>query len=155
MAGMKVRKAGLADVERIYHLLRPYVASGDVLPKTKIQLYGNIRDYFVAVDENDELLGAAGLHICWKDLAEVRSVAVVEGQKEQGVGRRLIAACLDEARAMGLEKAFVLTNKAEFFSRMGFTETVREDMPLKIWMDCVNCIKYPEECDEVPMIHSL
>jgi len=152
---IKVRKARIEDVPSIYHLLWPYVASGDVLPKTKIQLYANIRDYFVAVDDNGKVLGTAGLHICWSDLAEVRSVAVSNGLKGRGLGTALVRSCLDEAREMGLVKAFVLTNKESYFSRLGFQKAVREEMPLKIWMDCVKCIKYPDECDEVPMVHLL
>lgn len=150
-----VRKARIEDVPSIYDLLRPYVASGDVLPKTKIQLYANIRDYFVAVDDQGQVVGTAGLHICWSDLAEVRSVAVSNDLKGQGLGTALVESCLEEAKTMGLTRAFVLTNKDSYFSRLGFTEALREEMPLKIWMDCVKCIKYPDECDEVPMIHLL
>ena len=99
--------------------------------------------------------GTAGLHICWEDLGEIRSVAVAEKLKGRGIGRALIKSCLEEAKTLGLSRAFVLTNKAEFFTKVGFVETVKEEMPLKIWMDCVKCVKYPDECDEVPMTYSL
>lgn len=148
----KARKANLQDIESIFDLLRPYVASGIILPKTRIQLYSNIRDYFVYVDEKEQLLGTAGLHICWKDLVEIRSLAVAESFQGRGIGRALIKVCIDEATSMGLKQVFVLTNNPAFFSYMGFIEVAKEQMPLKIWMDCVNCVKYPDDCDEIPMI---
>jgi len=75
---------------------------------------------------------------------------VAEGEEGQGVGRRLVEACLDEARLLGLKKVFALTYKPGFFSKLGFHEIEKSELPHKIWGDCMKCVKFPE-CDEIAM----
>ena len=146
----RLRKAGVADVESIYKLLTPQAAVGVVLPRTRMDLYSFLRDYFVWDEPGQGIIGVAGLHICWSDLAEVRSVVVEQSWRGAGRGRRLVAACLAEARELGIARAFVLTNREDFFGKQGFRRVDKSTLPQKIWIDCVNCFKFPD-CDEVPM----
>jgi amino-acid N-acetyltransferase len=37
---------------------------------------------------------------------------------------------------------------------MGFKRIERADLPLKIWSDCVHCVKFPD-CDEIAMMREL
>jgi amino-acid N-acetyltransferase len=90
------------------------------------------------------------LHICWEDLAEVRSLAVDENYEGRGIGRQLVEACLQEAREIGLKKVFALTYKDQFFAKLGFRIIEKSELPHKIWGDCIKCAKFPE-CDEIAM----
>ena len=65
-----------------------------------------------------------------------------------GVGRALVQTCLDEARELGLKKVFALTYKPGFFTKLGFAEIDKSQLPQKIWRDCIKCVKFPE-CDEI------
>jgi len=146
-----IRKARVADVEALHALMTGPAERGEILPRTRMDLYGFLRDYFVWVDDNDRIVGTAGLHICWEDLAEIRSLVVTEEWRRRGVGRRLVDACLDEAVMLGLNRIFVLTYRPDFFGRVGFEEVDKSTLPHKVWFDCVRCVKFPQ-CDEVAMI---
>jgi amino-acid N-acetyltransferase len=143
-----LRKAVIKDVEAILALLSPQSQEGRILPLTRFDLYSRLRDYFLYEDPQGRLLGVCGLHICWEDLGEVRSLVVAEEVRGQRLGRLLVEACLEEARQLGLRKVFALTYRAEFFVRLGFREVDKNTLPHKIWMDCVHCAKFPQ-CDEV------
>ena len=95
-------------------------------------------------------MGCAALHIMWSDLAEVKSVAVVEDQQRIGVGSQLIDVCLREARELGINTVFCFTYKPEFFSHEGFGVVDKMTLPHKVWTECLRCPKFPN-CDETAM----
>jgi ribosomal-protein-alanine N-acetyltransferase len=64
------------------------------------------RHYLVAVDENKSLLGWAGVRVVG-DTAEILTVGVVPHARRQGIGGRLLALLLDEARRRGAVEAFL------------------------------------------------
>jgi [ribosomal protein S18]-alanine N-acetyltransferase len=64
------------------------------------------RYYVAAVDENDSLLGWAGIRVVG-DTAEILTVGVVPQARRQGIGGRLLAILLDEARRRGAVEAFL------------------------------------------------
>ena len=58
----------------------------------------------------------------WEDLAEVRTVAVVDKLKGQGVGHEILEAIINRARVIGVSRIFCLTFETAFFGRHGFEE---------------------------------
>lgn len=146
-----IRKAQIYEVPEIRRFLGEFAQDGGILPRTLADLYAQVRDYFVYREDQGPILGIAALHVCWAGLAEVRSVAVLPECQGQGIGTRLVNACLTEARALGLSEVFCLTLRPEFFQRFGFRVVSREDLLPIVWADCVNCIKFPD-CDEIPML---
>ena len=141
-----VRDALMTDAGQIHQLLMQYMNEGLVLPRSLTEIYQNIREFVVA-EEDGLLTGVCSLHIWWQDLAEVRSLAVRKGMEKMGIGKKLVEACLDEARSLGLKKVFALTYRPDFFARVGFTVVDKSELPQKVWGDCVKCPKFPE-CDE-------
>jgi amino-acid N-acetyltransferase len=148
-----IRKAQIADVKDIQKLLMTFANRGDMLSRSLSELYESLRDFYV-VEEDGVLLGAAALHIVWEDLAEVRSVAVVEDSGRKGIGSRLVQACISEAREIGLKRIFCLTYKPDFFAKHGFHLVDKAELPHKVWGDCIKCPKFPD-CDENAMILDL
>ena len=148
-----IRKAQIADVKEIQKLLMTFANRGDMLSRSLSELYESLRDFYV-VEEEGVLLGAAALHIVWDDLAEVRSVAVVEDSGRKGIGSRLVQACIAEAREIGLKRIFCLTYKPDFFAKHGFRLVDKAELPHKVWGDCIKCAKFPD-CDENAMILDL
>ncbi len=145
-----LRKAQTHDVKEIQKLLTTYASKGEMLSRSLSELYEALRDFYVEVDDDGRILGTAALHIVWEDLAEVRSVAVVEDSGRKGVGSTLVTACITEARALGLKKIFCLTYKPDFFAKFGFVLVDKSTLPHKVWGDCIKCPKFPD-CDENAM----
>jgi amino-acid N-acetyltransferase len=148
-----LRKAGIEDMKKIHGIINFSASRGEMLPRSLGELYDNMRDYFV-YEENGSILGTCALHICWEDLAEVRSLCVVESSRKKGIGEMLVNACLEEAKRFNIGRIFLLTYQEEFFKKCGFKPVDKKELPQKIWSDCIKCPKFPE-CDEVAMILNL
>ena len=148
-----VRKAKISEIVRIQKLINHYAEKDLMLPRSLSELYENLRDLFVYEDD-EFLLGCCALHVNWQDLAELKSLAVGESHKGKGIGRALVEAVLKEAKELKINKVFVLTYVPEFFKKYGFKEIAREELPHKVWNECINCPKFPD-CQEVPMIKQL
>lgn len=144
-----IRKATIPDVRAIHKLLMTYASSGMMLSRSLSELYEAIRDFYVW-EEEGVIVGTVCLHICWEDLAEIRSLAVDPSFEGYGIGRKLVESCLLEARQIGLKKVFALTYKDQFFAKLGFHLIEKSELPHKIWGDCIKCPKFPD-CDEIAM----
>ena len=120
-----------------------------MLARPLSEIYENIRD-FVVVREGKKIIGCAALHVMWSDLAEIKSVAVDGEQQKQGIGNKLVTACIDEARELGIATVFCLTYKPKFFKKLGLKEADKMSLPQKIWTECYRCPQFPN-CDETAM----
>lgn len=152
----EIRKAVITDIRVIHKLLADYAAQGALLPRALSELYEHLKDIYVAVDNSKtgDILGVCALGICWEDIAEVKSLAVLNHQQGQGIGAKLVEVCLKEANEIGLKRIFALTYIPRFFSRFGFREVEKSVLPQKVWGDCLKCAKFPD-CDEVAMVKDL
>lgn len=148
-----IRKAKLKDVKEIQRLIKLYSTRGDILPRSLSEVYNHIRDFFVFI-RNRKVAGVCALHICWEDLAEIRSLAVEEEARNRGIGAKLVKVCLEESEELGVKRVFVLTYRPQFFEKFGFKRVDKAALPHKIWADCLNCVKFPD-CDEVALVKEL
>jgi amino-acid N-acetyltransferase len=148
-----IRKARVKDLKTIQSLINAFAKKDLMLPRSLNELYENIRDFWVA-EHDGKVIGCAALHICWDDLAEIKSVAVVTHKQGKGIGRRLVDVCIDEARMLGSRKVFVLTYKPGFFNKFGFRRIRNSALPHKIWAECINCCKFPN-CKELALVKIL
>ncbi len=138
-----VRKAVIEDVEPIHEILNAFAAQGQLLPRSLSDLYECLRAYYVLETvPGERIQGVCGLGICWKDLAEIESLAITEAFQGRGLGRKLVDACLAEAAALGLDEVFTLTYVPEFFVKRGFHEVDKSCLPHKIWADCLNALNF-------------
>src|SRR3970040_1934421 len=81
---------------------------------------------FLIAADGERVIGSAGLEV-YGDVALLRSVAVDEGLRGQGLGRRLVTAAVAHARRLGVrEGALLTTSAAPFFRRLGFREAERQ-----------------------------
>ena len=150
-----IRKAKIKDVQQIYMLLSDFGRQGVLLSRPLSKLYDDIRDFSVFADPSDDsVIGCCALSICWENLAEIRSLAVRTDHWGKGIGSQLVESAFAEARAFGIQQVFALTYVAPFFEKFGFARIDRADLPLKIWADCITCVKFPD-CDEIAMMKRL
>lgn len=150
---MKLRKARIADVEEMMLLINSNAEQGLMLARSRNMLYENIREFLLA-EEDGLLVGVASLHILWSDLAEIRALAVSSEYKRRGIGTKIVKALEEEARELGCYKLFALTYNPEFFKYCDYEEVSKDQMPQKVWTECINCIKFPN-CDEIAVSHIL
>jgi amino-acid N-acetyltransferase len=146
----EVRKPKLTEVGQIQALLDAAAEAGQVLPRALTELYTNVRDFFVYVDERG-LGGCGALHIDLVDLAEVRSLVVRPDLRGEGVGSRLVEALVAEARSLDIARIYAFTREPAFFARIGFREIHKDELPYKVFKDCTRCHLFPG-CDEVAVI---
>ena len=150
-----IRKANIQDIKAIHRLLQEYGKKEELLARPLSQLYDHLRDFSVYVDENNQqLTGCCALQICWEDLAEIRSLAVHPDHMGKNIGKQLTETVLQEAKSFQVKKVFTLTYKPNFFKQFGFVTIERSELPLKIWGDCIICVKFPD-CDEIAMMKEL
>ena len=151
-----LRKARIDDVKTMHRMINVSSGKGEILPRSLMDIYGSLRDFFIYYDENEQAIaGICAMNIIWDNLAEIRSLYVEEGYRRQGIAKKLVEACISEAITIGLFRIFTLTNSPGFFKRLGFKEVDRSTLSEKIWSDCFRCSKYPDYCDEVAMIVEL
>ena len=93
------------------------------------ELYESIREFLVAVDEENRVIGCVALHVFWEDLAELKCLAVTGNAQGQGVGRRLVDACWEAARELEIASVFALTYSVGFFERCGYHQLDKAELP--------------------------
>jgi amino-acid N-acetyltransferase len=152
-----IRNARMGDIKKIYDLLQYFADKDLLLGRSLSSLYDQLRDFNVYLEkaeddpDQEKLVGVCALHICWDNLAEIRSLAVIDGYQSKGVGRQLIDRALSEADSYGITKVFTLTYQPEFFRKFGFKDVDKSELPHKVWSDCIQCSKFPD-CNEEALI---
>lgn len=152
-----IRSARMSDVPEIHRLITHYAELNRMLFRSHADLYEHLRDFFVCVEPvegKDRVVGCAALELVWRELAEIKSLAVDEAFRGRGAGSQLVEAAVKEARRLELARVFALTREQRFFERLGFTVVPRETLPHKVWTDCVRC-PLQENCDETAVILQL
>jgi amino-acid N-acetyltransferase len=150
---LKIEKAKISDVPQMHQLINYFADKGEMLPRPLSELYENLRDYFV-VRQGKDVIACGALHVSWADLAEIKSLAVAEGNQEQGIGGQLVKACLEEAKELGINTVFCLTYRPDLFKKFDFKVVDKMELPRKVWGECYRCSKFPD-CDEVALIYKL
>ncbi|HVE97966.1 MAG TPA: amino-acid N-acetyltransferase [Mycobacteriales bacterium] len=114
-----VRRARTSDVAVIRELVDTYARDAVLLDKPTVTLYEDVQEFWVAA-EGDDVVGCGALHVLWRDLAEVRTLAVRPQSRKAGVGATILTRLLDTARDLGVSRVFCLTFETDFFARHGF-----------------------------------
>jgi amino-acid N-acetyltransferase len=148
-----IRSATISDVPAISELITVYAERGLMLFRPLADLYEKVRE-FVVWEESGQVLGCCALEVVWRDLAEVKSLAVRQDARGRGIGRRLVEAVEAEAVRVGLGRIFALTREQAFFERAGFLVVPKDSLPHKVWSDCIKCPRL-NDCDEIAVCKPL
>jgi amino-acid N-acetyltransferase len=116
-----VRSAKTSDVKKIRKIVDDYAEQKRLLSKETVTLFEAVQEFTVA-EVDGEVVGCGALHVLWEDLAEVRTVAVIESMHGKGIGHQLLESILEKAKEIGVKKVFCLTFETKFFGAHGFTE---------------------------------
>ncbi|MFH1202667.1 MAG: N-acetyltransferase [Candidatus Omnitrophota bacterium] len=148
-----IRKAQIKDIKQIHKLINRFAARDLMLGRSLNELYENIRDFWVC-EENNKVIGCCALHVAWDDLAEIKSLAVEGRFQNKGIGTQLVLAAIAEVKQLGTKRLFVLTYRPDFFKNFKFKKISHNQLPHKIWVDCIRCPKFPD-CKEVALLKKL
>ena len=148
-----IRPATLADAESIAALVNLGLREGQLIPRSLDSIRATIADWIVATDD-DRIIGVGSLVEMGPTLSEVRSLAVAPDYRKFGIGAKIVHALIQLANERDIPTLFALTRAVSFFEKQGFTVTVKDDFPEKVWRDCVNC-PVQDACDETAVVKSL
>jgi len=143
---IQIRQAESKGAGSLVELIQHYAAEQTMLPRTVEDVRGNVGSFLVA-EQRGHLLGCGALKLYDDKVAEIRSLCVAPGIQRRGIGRALTRRLLKEAEQLGLRTVFALTLAPEFFIKRGFRLTARQNFPMKITDDCLNCPLY-SRCQE-------
>ena len=147
-------KPTVADITKMQDIVKEEVASGKILLRTEDEMATTIRSYTV-VEVDGKMAGFTATHIHSPRLAEVRSLVVSKDFRGLKLGKKLVEACIKEAKDYGIQQLLSLTYEQGFFESCGFRVISKEEIPEhKIWADCIRCKHFPI-CDEIAMVIDL
>ena len=116
-----IRSAKTGDVKKIREIVDAYSDQRRLLSKETVTLFEAVQEFVVA-ELSGEVIGCGALHVLWEDLAEVRTVAVIESMHGKRVGHQILDQVLKNAKEIGVKKVFCLTFETKFFGAHGFEE---------------------------------
>ena len=116
-----IRPAKTSDVKKIRAIVDAYAAERKLLSKETVTLFESVQEFVVA-EVDGEVVGCGALHVLWEDIAEVRTVAVVDQMHGKGVGHLILESILIKAKEVGVKKVFCLTFETKFFGSHAFKE---------------------------------
>ena len=118
-----INKAEATDLVDLSDFIKPFVDSGEILPRTYDELEYLLETFFIARLDG-RLVGCAALEIYSKKLCEIRSLAVDPGAQGLGIGKRLVAACVELAAREGVYEIMAISAAEDFFQSCGFDFTL-------------------------------
>ncbi len=153
-----IRPATASDVPKIFDNIGYWASQGKMLVRPMPQIFEDLREYLVAEVETEDGIVFAGnvaLHILWGDIAEVRGLAVQNDVRAKGIGKQLVLACEEEARAIGIPQLFAWTYEVGFFENCGYTLIDKsKDLHPRVWSECLRC-PFFVGCNENGMLKRL
>jgi len=153
MTEIRCRKATPADVPALHAMISHYAEKGIMLPRSMEAIERGLHEFAVA-EADGRLAGCGALSRLSDDLAEIRSLGVLEPHKGKGIGRALVGFLTEEARRLGITKVMALTYEVPFFEKNGFSIVPKAVFPQKVWRDCIHCRKR-YSCDEIAVLKRL
>lgn len=151
-----MRNAGFTDCEGIFALIKLYPK--ELLARPISDIAENI-DRSLVCEHKGRIVGT----VSWSILpeighvrhpaVEIKSLSVKKDLRKHGVGRLLVEAAIARIRVLNPSQIIVLTFTPGFFAKMGFHEVPKASLMHKLYMGCINCVKYdsPFTCPEVAM----
>ena len=136
---IKFYKPTVADITKMQNIVKEEVLNGKILLRTEDEMATTIRSYTV-VEVDGKMAGFTATHIHSPRLAEVRSLVVAKEFRGLKLGRKLVDACIKEAKEYGIKQLLSLTYEQGFFFFFFFRVISKYDIPEnKIWAACFRC----------------
>ena len=125
----KIRPMVQTDIPSVLAVMRPFIQSGKLLPRTQAELTTALAD-FIVYELDGGVHACAALHLYDDGQAEIAAVAVDEAYNHMGIGPKMIETLIDRAKSANAKSIFIMTTQAiDWFEKLGFTEDTIESLP--------------------------
>ena len=125
----KIRPMIQTDIPSVLSVMRPFIQSGKLLPRTQEDLALALEDYIV-YELDGGVHACASLHLYDDGQAEIAAVAVDDAYSHMGIGPKMIEKLITQARTKNARSIFIMTTQAiDWFEKLGFTEDSIESIP--------------------------
>ncbi len=125
----KIRDMTRDDISAVLNLMKPFIESGILLPRTKESLSLQFKNYIVY--ELDGAIRACASLVSYKDgQTEIAGVAVDKSCSNIGIGPKMIKFLVKQAKDKNSTGIFLLTTQtADWFEKLGFEQDSIESLP--------------------------
>lgn len=125
-----LRPARLDDIPGMLELLQPLEEAGILVRRSRETLEQEI-ERFSVLERDGMIIGCAALEAFLPEkVGEIYCLAVDPHYRKAGRGEQIVEALCERARAMGLERVFVLTTQtSDWFRERGFVPASVRDLP--------------------------
>lgn len=114
-----IRPGTTKDASAVHTLLAPFVEQSLLLERSKDEV-AHLTCHSVAAEYEGELIGFAAVEVYSRKMAEVQCLAVREGFQQLGVGRKLVARCVELAKELNVVELMAISSSDEFLQQCGF-----------------------------------
>jgi N-acetylglutamate synthase-like GNAT family acetyltransferase len=135
----RIERLGIDDFEEVERLLARGQREGYLKPRTASEVARLLINGFGAEIGSHYFAGVCGLEVeayRAENVGELVGLYTITRFKGEGVGGRLVARALEEARALGLRYVFACTldeHAQVFFERQGFVSVPPDALPAAKW----------------------
>ena len=124
-----IRAMQQKDIPSVLSVMRPFVASGKLLPRTEADVAAKLQDYYV-YDFDGGVRACASLHKYDDGQYEIAAVAVDEAYSHIGIGPKLVESLVQKAKSSNAKSVFIMTTQAsDWFEKIGFVEDKIDSIP--------------------------
>lgn len=125
----KIRPMEQNDIPSVLALMRPFIESGKLLPRTEGDIAAAIKDYCV-YEFDGGVRACASLHFYEDGQAEIAAIAVDEAFSHMGIGFKMVDNLISLAKEAKAKTVFIMTTQAaDWFEKLGFKEDSIESLP--------------------------
>ena len=125
----KVRPMVQTDIPSVLAIMRPFVESGKLLPRSEESVAASLEDYIV-FELDGGVHACASLHFYSDGQAEIAAVAVDENYAHMGIGPKLMDNLIEQATEGEAASIFIMTTQtADWFEQLGFVEDDINTLP--------------------------
>ena len=125
----KVRPMIQTDIPSVLSIMRPFIETGKLLPRSEEQLAADLADY-VVFELDGGVHACASLHFYEDGQAEIAAVAVDENYAHMGIGPKLMDNLIEQATEADASSIFIMTTQtADWFEQLGFEEDKIDSIP--------------------------
>ena len=149
-AKLTIKRAEEKQAAALHALITANLVEGHLLPRTLEEVSAHAGRFSIVM-RGRKIVGCAELAPLSSQVAEVRSLAVDQKERGNGVGTMLVDDLRQRAYTEGFEKLSAFTHAPSYFSEKGFSIVPHVWVQEKIFTDCVKCEHY-RRCSQYAMV---
>ena len=151
-AKLTIKRAEDTQASALHALITANLTEGHLLPRSLEDVTAHAGRFSVVM-RGRKIVGCAELAPLSTQVAEVRSLAVEQKERGNGVGTMLVEDLRQRAYTEGFEKLSAFTHAPSYFSEKGFSIVPHVWVQEKIFTDCVKCEHF-RRCRQYAMVAS-